>query len=152
MNYYEFEEENKIQIIRVILKEPNKEPKVAYIQNDYEVIKEYCKGLIDITSLPINDNIDVILNDESLVLNMEPNIIVPEYIGVLAGPLIFTGINKLTGETISLNDEQVVSALNYIERNKVYNMSLEHAYLYSKVMSSFLINEEKNKTKVFNID
>ncbi len=120
------------RFIRVVLKEPNKEPEVKTIKNDYKRMSDFCGGLIDITEFPLDETIDVMLNDESLINGMEPNIIVPETEGVWAGPLIFAGYEPETGESISLNDHQVVEVLNYIKENSINNLSLSEAYLCVK--------------------
>lgn len=120
--------------IRVVIKEPNKEPEVREIINSYRNISDICGGLIDFTYLPTDESVDVILNDSSLMNGMEPNLVVPKVEGVWAGPLIFASNNPETGETASLSDEQVKKVLKYIERNQVFSMSLRGAYIYSKVL------------------
>lgn len=122
------------KLIKVVIKEPNKEPEVKEIVNSYRNISNICHGLIDFTYLPTDESVDVILNDESLMNGMEPNVVVPESENVWAGPLIFAGNDPETGETISLTDRQIEKVMKYIERNQVFGMSLKGAYIYSKAI------------------
>ncbi len=119
--------------VKVITKLPNEKAKVEEIPNDFNFVSEFVGGLIDSTFLPTDEDIDVIVNDSSLTLGMNPNIVTPEYEGVLAGPLIFCTHNE-EGNMVSLSDEQIKKTMKYIERNNVFNMSLERAYLYSQII------------------
>lgn len=123
--------------IKVVLKKPNEKALVTEINNEYEQFAELVDGLIDMTEHPIIEDVDVILNDMSLMNGMSPNIVVREWESVFAGPLIFAGYDPETGNTISLTDKQIGKVLNYINRNQVFNMSLDMAYLYSKVICPF---------------
>ena len=123
--------------IKVVLKKPNEKAIVTVIDNEYEEFANYCDGIIDITKHPTIDGVDVVLNDVSLMKGMSPNIIVPECEEIFAGPLIFVGYDPDTEKSLSLTDEQVDKVLNYINRNQVFNMSVERAYLYLKLMGPF---------------
>ncbi len=119
--------------VKVITKRPNENPKVEEIDNEYESLYGFVLGLIDYTYLPKREDIDIIVNDSSLCLGMTPNIVIPEYEHVLAGPIIFSTHNE-DGEMISLNDEQIECILKYINKNQVFNMSLDRAFEYSKMI------------------
>lgn len=125
-------EQNESQLIDVIIKYPNKEAAKTVITNKYQNISDICQGMIDILSFPFNDEISIICNDEFIHLNMEANLIIPEFDSVLAGPLIFTGFDYKAGDTVSLTDKQTKEVLIYIERHSVQHMRLDEAYLYMK--------------------
>ena len=38
------------------------------------------------------------------------------------------------GDMVSLNDEQIDYILKYIDKNQVFNMSLERAFQYSRII------------------
>lgn len=122
------------KIVRAITKLPNEEPKVVEISDDVRTIQDFCQGLIDITGLPKDENIQVICNDSFLCNGMEPNIVIPEWEEVLCGPLIFMGLDPETGDTLSLTDKQIEQTVKYCKRNNLHHMSLEGAYRYSKVI------------------
>ena len=119
--------------VKVITKRPNEKPKVEDIENEYESLYNYVLGLIDYTYLPKREDIDIIVNDSSLILGMDANIVLPEYERVLAGPIIFAAHNE-NGDMVSLNDEQIDYILKYIDKNQVFNMSLERAFQYSRII------------------
>ena len=123
--------------IKVVLKKPNEKAIVTVIDNEHEEFANFCDGIIDIIKHPTIDDVDVVLNDVSLMKGMSPNIIVPECEEIFAGPLIFVGYDSDIGKSLSLTDEQVDKVLNYINRNQVFNMSIERAYLYLKLMGPF---------------
>lgn len=134
--------------IKVVLKKPNEKAIVTVIDNEYEEFVNYCDGIIDITKHPTIDDVNVVLNDMSLMKGMGPNIIVPESEEIFAGPLIFVGYDSDTGESISLTDEQVDNVLNYINRNQVFNMSIERAYLYLKLMGPFQCDDKLEREAI----
>lgn len=137
--------------MKVIVKYPNKDAEVKEIGDDYEELSTICEGLIDVVSLPTDSSIDIICNDEFLYNGMEANIVMPETEGILAGPLVFAGYDPYTGDTISLTDEQIVTAMRYINRNKLHNMSLEGAYRYSKVIRPLQECEDKLGIKYWEV-
>lgn len=129
------EEENESpQVIRVVTKLPNEEAKAVEIKNDYRTISDFCKGMIDMVDHPKDQHISIICNDEFLFNGMEPNIVAPEREEVFCGPLIFCGYDPETGDSISLTEEQVDTAIKYCKRNMLHHMSLEGAFQYAKVI------------------
>jgi hypothetical protein len=122
------------EMIRVVTKLPNEEPKIVTMSNDYKTIASFCQGFIDMTELPKGENIDLICNDEFLMNGMETNIVMPEREQVFCGPLIFCGYDPETGDSVSLSDRQVEEVMKYCKRNMLHNMSLEGAYRYAKVI------------------
>ena len=132
----EEEYEEDPEMIKVITKEPNREPEIREIPNDYRCLAEFCKGLIGMGTMPNDERANYIVNDSSLVNGMEPNIVLPEYEEVIAGPVMFAGLDPDTGNTVSLTGRQVERIMRYIERNQVFNMSMGMAYRYSKACAS----------------
>lgn len=135
----------KEKYIKVILKKPNEKAYVTEIKNEYEELSSYCEGLIDITGLPNIDGVDIIVNDMSLMNGMQANIVVPEYESVLAGPIVVTSYDDETGEAKSLTQEQIDKVMKYFDRNKVFNMTVDRAYLYSQVIGPFQQCEDELK-------
>ena len=126
----------KEEIITVVMKLPDEKVEVRKIKNTYKELSEFCEGLIDIASSPI-DGVDIIFNDEFLMNGMRPNIVTPENYGVICGPIIFAGVDSQTGDTISLTEEQVKKVIQYCNDNMLFNMALESAYAYSRSVGSF---------------
>lgn len=123
-------EQEEISMINVVVKYPNKKEIVTKIKNEYKEISKICCGMIDIITFPYDETISIICNDEFIHLNMEANILIPEFNTILAGPIIFTGFDYLTGDTISLSEKQITCILNYLKKHTVLNMRLDEAYSY----------------------
>jgi hypothetical protein len=113
------EEKEETAKIRVIVKEPGKEPEITEIPNNYDTISKTVNGLIDIIAMPSGDSIDIIFNDEFLYNGSEPNIAVPERETVIRGTVIVVGYDKNDGSSVSLTDEQIKTALRYCSDNAV---------------------------------
>ena len=143
----EEEYEETPETIKVIVKEPNREPEIREIPNDYRSLAEFCHGLIDMGEMPFDRRVNYIVNDCSLRDGMEPNIVLPEYESLIAGPAMFAG-NDEEGNMISLTDDQIKSVLKYIERNQVFYMSMEGAYIYMMSMASELESEKNLEMEV----
>ena len=101
--------------IKVILKEPYKKPIVTYIENSLDSYQSIVGGDIDCVEFPTIKNADIVCNDEFLLLGLPGNFFVPHNEGAMAGNIIVAGYNPENGSHISLNDNQIKSALEYIE-------------------------------------
>ena len=87
--------------IRVLIVEPNKEPKQAKIEHNLETLQEVVGGLIEFVELEYN--IDVICNEEGKIDNLELNRAITN--DIIAGTFIIVGQHD--GETISLSRKQI---------------------------------------------
>ena len=87
--------------IRVLIVEPNKEPKQKRIEHTLKNLQSIVGGLIEIVAL--ENNADLICNEEGKLLNLELNRKVGQ--DVIAGTFIITGQHY--GETISLSRKQI---------------------------------------------
>ncbi len=121
--------------IKAIIKYPDKKPQVVNFFDSYENISEFVSGMIEQVALPGHDDITIICNDDFIFNGMSPNIILPERENVLCGPLIFTGYDNETGDTVSLNEKQIDAVMDYCEKNNLHHMSLAGAYHYSKAIN-----------------
>ena len=126
--------ENKI---RVVIKEVDKPAVVKEIDNDYKVFQHVVGGLIGMTSLPNSEDIDIIFNDEYLLNGSKANVLLPEREHLLCGNVIFAGYEDEDGSTTGLSDEQLKQVLDYIEKNKVFNMDAAMAYFVMKEKKLF---------------
>lgn len=127
-------EKNKI---KVVVKEPNKPCEIKEIENDYKELQGIVEGLIDITTLPGREDIDVICNDEYLYNGSLANVMMPERDNIFCGTIVFAGYNEEDGSSISLTDEQIDAVKKYIVQNEVRAMTLAEAYVYMKSKSSY---------------
>lgn len=116
-------------VIKAVIKEENKEPKVVEIKNDLKEFQKRVGGLIDMTSVPgMEGQADIICNDDFLNNGSSPNIMLPEYDHVMGGCLIFVGYDPSTGASVSLTDNQTEKIMDYIGKNKVDGMDFLDAF------------------------
>lgn len=87
--------------IRVLIVEPNKEPRQVRIEHTLKNLQKIVGGLIEFVEL--EHNVDLICNEEGKLLNLEFNRVITN--DVIVGTFIIVGQNK--GETISLSRKQI---------------------------------------------
>lgn len=131
-------EESKI---KVVVKEPNKPCEIKEIENNYKVLQGLVEGLIDITTLPGREDIDVICNDEYLYNGSPANVMLPERDNIFCGTIVFAGFNEEDGSSISLTDEQIQAVEQYVLENEVENMDVREAYAHMQMVKSLHKNE-----------
>ena len=90
-------------LLKVVVVEPNKEPYVAEIQDDYKAIQRVVGGLFQCT-YPFDDDTVVYSNDEAKLIGMEGNRTIDGQL--YAGPFFIAKDNN-DGSTGSLTDEQI---------------------------------------------
>ena len=98
--------------IRVLIVEPNKEPKQVKIEHNLRKLQEIVGGRIDIIEL--DHNTDIIINDDGKINGLALNRVIPN--DIIAGTFIVAG--QHLGETISLSRKQIKK---YKKRFKLSN-------------------------------
>jgi hypothetical protein len=102
-------------LLRCIVKQPGQAPEIAEIPNTLKASQEIVGGYIDIVRLPYDDTgkvIDMIIHDEGLLLELEPNIVLNKHTTIV-GPVIFTSSTDC-GDQCSLSDEEIASILSWL--------------------------------------
>ena len=89
--------------MRVIYKEPGKEPRTMVIPNELKVLQDLVGGYIE--TLKIADNVVMIFNEEGKLLDLAPNFFVGAIGDVILGPVIIAGEDG--EEFASLSDHNV---------------------------------------------
>lgn len=105
--------------INVLIKEPNKDPKVVRIRNEVPRIQKILDGNFDL--LEYNKDIFIAYNYKAKTLNMKDNIKVKDK--QLKGTIIFIGNNEQEGDFRELNEKEVESIINTLELEK--NVEIE---------------------------
>ena len=75
--------------MRVIYKEPGKEPRTMVIPNELKVLQDLVGGYIE--TLKIADNVVMIFNEGGKLLDLAPNFFVGAIADVILGPVIIAG-------------------------------------------------------------
>ncbi len=120
--------------IRVLIVEPNEEPKQVKIEHTLKNLQHIVEGTIDIIEL--KHNIDLVINDEGKITGLPLNRVI-KY-DVIAGTFIVTGQHN--GETISLSKKQIR------ECKKIFSLAKHQRYI------NFLKQNIRNETFLNDID
>lgn len=95
--------------MRILLKEPGREPRTMVIPNELKVMQDLVGGYIEVIGL--NDMV-IICNEEGKLQGLEPNLFMEN--DVIVGPVIFAGTNR--EDFSSLTDEQLERVMDMIRR------------------------------------
>ena len=97
--------------MRVIYKEPGKEPRTMVIPNELKVLQDLVGGYIE--TLKIADNVVMIINEEGKLLDLAPNFFVGAIADVILGPVV---ICEEDGEDFALLSDHNVELIGGILR------------------------------------
>lgn len=115
--------------IRVLIVEPNKEPRQIKVEHTLENLQNIVDGLIEYVEL--DHNTDIICNEEGKIYGLELNRRVGN--DIIAGTMIIAGQHY--GETISLSRKQIKQ---YKEMFRLANHK-EIEYIKAKIKSNCIV-------------
>ncbi len=115
--------------IRVLIVEPNKEPRQMKIEHTLENLQNTVDGIIEYVQLDYHT--DIICNEEGKILGMELNRRVEN--DIIAGTFIIAGQHY--GETISLSRKQIN------QYKKIFRLSnnREVEFIKAKIKSNCIV-------------
>ncbi len=105
--------------VKVLIKEPFKEPYVKMIDKGLKSYQTVVGGFIQSVEMPNLENVDIFVNDEGLLMGLPANFMLPEYGDCVKGTCFLVGINYRSGASIDITDEQIEKAKEYIAFYKV---------------------------------
>jgi hypothetical protein len=103
--------------VKAIVKEPGKEGEIKEVIIKLESLQKIVKGMIEIIPFPEIEGLDIILNEEGKLINLDPNILIPEYNDLAVGPIIVLGFDEDKGDHRSLSEEEIKKVKEYIKKN-----------------------------------
>lgn len=120
----ETDENDFIPKLRVLFKEPGKNPEIKIIPNTLKAKQELVRGYIEV--VPYEDML-IICNEEGKIENLKPNVVFDyDYI---AGPLIVAGDDYEHGNFRSLTNEELFRAKeDLIKRSYRFKVQSEDTY------------------------
>ena len=98
--------------MRVIYKEPGKEPRTMVIPNELKVLQDLVGGYIE--TLKIADNVVMIFNEEGKLLDLAPIFFVGAIADVILGPVIIAGEDG--DEFTSLSEDNIAFISGILRR------------------------------------
>ena len=102
------------ELVKVVIKEPNKEPEVMVIPNDYQLFHKTVGGYIEAVRLPVDNSIYIICNEEGKLRGLQPNFMLREYRDIVVGTAVFVGDDG-KDDFQSLTDEQIETIKKYLQ-------------------------------------
>lgn len=141
------DEEDKVEIIKVLIKEPGKEPYEKEIENTLENLQHIVGGHIESVEMPGMKNVDLYVNEEGKLDRLKGNFWLPEYEDCVAGTCFMVGYNPETCDCVSLTDNQIKKCKKYIktyELPKGLDLYFDHQILNAYMMKKYEIQQRKN--------
>lgn len=96
--------------MKVVVKEPKKEPEIREIENDLETLQRIVGGRIEVVRMPFCDDIYIILDEEGKLKGYDPNILFWRR-DVIVGTVIF--VASTDEDFTDLNEDQIDAAFGY---------------------------------------
>ena len=112
-------EEEKKKTVRILIKEPYKEPYEKVVDNDLETFQSIVGGLIECVEMPGMKNVDLFVNEEGKMDQLKGNFWLPEYEDCVVGTCYLIGYNPEDGSNLDLTDKQIKQAKKYIDLYKI---------------------------------
>lgn len=138
------ENENK-KIIRVLVKEPYKEPYLKEIEDTLENLQEIVGGYIESVDMPGLKNVDLYVNEEGKMDRLDGNFWLPEYEDCVVGTCFMVGADPEEGELVSITDKQVDDCKKYIKK---YELTKEYSlYRDFHLLEIIMKNRYKSSLK-----
>ena len=111
--------------IRVVIVEPLREPREAYIENELHTLQKNVGGYIECISLA--DGIDLVLNEEGKLIGLKPNRgIWPDengkYQDIVFGTFMCCGVDESVGEFRSLTDDEFDYCMDRFNRVELWTI------------------------------
>lgn len=105
--------------VRILIKEPNKEPYEKVVDDELETFQEIVGGLIECVEMPGVKNVDIIVNEEGKLDRLKGNFWLPEYEDCIVGTCYIVGYNPDEGTNVDLTDKQIKQVKKYIDTYKL---------------------------------
>lgn len=105
--------------LKILVKEPYKEPYVKEIEDKLENLQEIVGGYIECVGMPNMKNVDLYVNEEGKLDKADGNFWLPEYEDCVCGTCFMVGANTRTGENVSLTDKQIEDCKKYIKNYEI---------------------------------
>lgn len=105
-----------MDMIKILVKEPNKAPYVKEIEHKLENLQEIVGGFIECVEMPGAKNIDIYVNEEGKNMHLPGNMWIAGTGDCIVGTCYMVGFDSRTGDNISLTDKQIQTCKKYIDK------------------------------------
>lgn len=126
--------------IRVLIKEPYKEPYVKEIDYTLEAMQEIVGGYIECVGFPNINGVDLYVNEEGKLDRLEGNFWLPEYEDCVVGTCFMVGYNAHNGQNKDITDKQIEHCKEYI---KYFDLGKYDLYYDFDLLQMLMKNRKK---------
>ena len=103
------------KMIKVLVKEPNKEPYTTEIEDELEPKQAIVGGLIECIEFPDLRGVDIYVNEEGLLDQLPGNFWLPHYQDCVKGTCFMVGFDAETGDCVDITDNQIKHCEKFIK-------------------------------------
>ncbi len=100
--------------IKLLIKEPNKEPYIKEVENTLKSFQDIVGGYIECVEMPGIKNVDIFCNEEGLFEQLPGNIWIAGTGDCIKGTCYMVGYDEESGESVDLTDRQIKACEKYI--------------------------------------
>lgn len=123
--------------LRVLVKEPYKEPYVKEIEGTLKSMQEIVGGYIECVEMPTVQGVDLYVNEEGKLEGQLGNFWLPEYEDCVVGTCFMVGFEPETGLNNDITDRQIKQCKKYIDffklpRDKDLYFNFDELEVYMK--------------------
>lgn len=126
--------------IKILIKEPYKEPYVKEIEHTLENMQNIVGGLIECVQFPNVKGVDIYVNEEGKLDGLLGNFWLPEYEDCVVGTCFMVGYNPRNGENISITEKQIEQCKEYI---KYFDLGKYDLYSDFSLLEMLMKNRKK---------
>ena len=135
------------KMVKVLIKEPGKEPYEKEIEDTLDNLQEIVGGYIGCVEMPGVKNVDLYVNEEGKLNKLPGNFWLPEYEDCACGTVYMVGFDPETGDNISITDNQIKKCKKYIktyELPKSLDLYKDFQILKAYMTKRYEIQNRKN--------
>lgn len=108
----------KDEKIRILVKEPYKEPEIVEVVDELENLQALVGGYIECVGHPTVKEVDIVCDEEGMLAGKAGNFYLPEYQDCIKGTCFMVSYDD-EGNFVSLTDKQIKECQKYINLYKL---------------------------------
>lgn len=102
------------KVLKILVKEPHKEPYVKEIEHSLEAMQNIVGGYIECVEMPVIRGVDLFVNEEGKLDKLEGNFWLPEYEDCVVGTCYMVGYDEEECDSVDITDKQIAECKKYI--------------------------------------
>jgi len=104
--------------IKVIIKEPFKDPRIEEIEYNNATMQDIVKGSLYFLPFPTLTEVDMVVNDDAEMENQDHNVRMPHENDIAYGTIVACSFGT-NNKAQTLSDEQINKIMKYLKENSI---------------------------------